>query len=70
MEGYKKCPYCGEEIPENAAKCMYCTAWLTPNQTVGNEGKPSPQQPGYQGPAPTAYAYVNTPQPQSPQANP
>ena len=32
MEGYKRCPYCGEEVPETATKCMYCTAWLNEEQ--------------------------------------
>lgn len=38
MEGYKRCPYCGEEVPETATKCMYCTANL-------NEEQPSVQPP-------------------------
>ena len=32
MEGDKKCPYCGEEVPESARKCMYCTANLNEEQ--------------------------------------
>lgn len=67
MEGYKKCPYCGAEIPETATKCMYCTAWLDkgrPDQTVIHEAAP-PQQPGYQGATPMTNVYVNTIQPQA-----
>ena len=67
MNGYKKCPYCGEEIPESATKCMYCTAKLTeerPEQSVKYESVP-PRQPEYQSTTPVTNVYVNAAQPQT-----
>ena len=43
MEGYKRCPYCGEEVPENAVKCMYCTANLIEEQPPVTPVQPSVQ---------------------------
>ena len=46
MEGYKKCPYCGERVPETAMKCMYCTAWLNEPQATGQpQSQPVQPQP-------------------------
>ncbi len=61
MEGYKKCPYCGEQIPENAAKCMYCTAWLS-DRSSPDQSQNVPAQPFVQ-PQPE-------PQPVQPQPQP